>query len=135
MPRVAHFFFFFKDFSFSFFFFSFFFFFFFFLKAATALASSLFMLHTMLHHAAVSKNFAFDLQGWLEHANGLNVDESGSPGDFDEGMLVDAFANVRDQEFVFQDGGSSNTPQVQFDILLFLFTFFFSCLLIFSSFV
>jgi hypothetical protein len=34
---------------------------------------------------------------------GLNVDVNGAPGDFDEGMLTDAFANVRDAEFVFQD--------------------------------
>ncbi len=68
-------------------------------EAATNVASGLFMLHTMLHHVAVAKDFAFDLQGWLDHNKGLN-----GGNDFDPGMLADAFANVRDAEFVFQEG-------------------------------
>jgi hypothetical protein len=71
--------------------------------AATHLASGLFMLHTMLHNVKVSKNFAFNIEDWFEHNDGLNEGE-----DWDKGMLADAFANVRDAEFIFQDEDQAN---------------------------
>ena len=66
--------------------------------AATSLASGLFMIHTMLHNVRVNKDFAFDLESWIEHNQGLN-----NGGDWDTGMLADAFSNVRDAEFLFLD--------------------------------
>lgn len=67
-------------------------------EAVSALAMGMFMLNTMLHNARVAKQFQFDSATWVAHNAGRNGGQ-----DYDRGMLIDIYDNVRDDKIVFED--------------------------------
>ncbi len=72
--------------------------------AVSALVMGMFMINTMLHNSRVARKFQFDAAAWVAHNAGRN-----DGADFDRGMLLDIYDNVRDCEIVFQDAPHAGT--------------------------